>query len=217
MARKRRYSYDYPRAMVAVDCVALRLAGERLRVLLIRRGHSPYKGRWALPGGFIKIKETLEATALRELREETGVEDISVLIQLGAYGEPRRDPRGRVIGVAFIGIVPSGRGEATAGDDADGAMWYPIEELPPKIAFDHTTIIGDALGRLLAEARTSGLLFAFLGKHFTEAEFASLLRAVYGVELGAKEYLAPFRHAGLVKKTKNGRKCRFVGVQKGRR
>ena len=101
-------------------------------------------------------------------------------------------------------------------EDRVGAMWYPVENLPAKIAFDQTTIIGDALGRLLAEARTSGVLFAFFGKRFTEAELASLLRGVHGVEFGVKEYLAPFRHAGLVQKTKDGRKYRFVGVQKGR-
>ena len=213
MAAKRKFCYDYPRPMVAVDCIALRVREGRLDALLIRRERPPFKGRWALPGGFVKLKESLEESMLRELREETGLGDVPCLIQLGAYGEPRRDPRGRVISVVFIGIVPDRSSEATAGDDAAGASWHPVENLPAKIAFDHVTIIGDALRRLLALGRSSGALFAFLPKRFTADELKEMLRAVYGVAPGANEYLASFQEMGLVRKVKGGRKYEVVTLR----
>ena len=150
MARAKRYCYAYPRAMVTVDAVVFRVRGRERELLLIRRKAAPYKNFWALPGGFIKIKETLEESVVRELGEETGLKNVSSLRQLGTYGDPGRDPRGRVVSVAFVGLVSSIDSEVKGGDDAAAAAWFRITKLPEKLAFDHATIIADALQRLAA-------------------------------------------------------------------
>ena len=208
--RKRTYCYDYARPMVTTDCVLFRIREKRLETLLVRRGRPPYKGGWALPGGFIKMKEPLEEAAARELAEETGIRDVPFLIQLGAYGDPKRDPRGRVVGVAYVGILPEGGAEPQAGSDAAEAAWHPVESLPAKLCFDHPVIIGDALRRLAAGGRTSGVLFAFLPERFTPAGLADALEAVYGIGIDPAEYLAPFLESGLAKRTR-GKKYRFTG------
>jgi 8-oxo-dGTP diphosphatase len=131
-----RFTYDYPRPAVTVDVVLL-TREERPRVLLIRRKNEPYAGAWALPGGFIEMGETLEQSARRELREETGVE-IAELVQLQTFGDPGRDPRGRTISVAFLARVDSV--EAKAADDAAEAAWFALDALPA-LAFDHDQIL----------------------------------------------------------------------------
>jgi 8-oxo-dGTP diphosphatase len=199
--------------MVTVDCVVLRVREQILEMLLIRRGIAPYKGSWALPGGFVKMKEPLEIAALRELGEETGLTDIPFMIQLGAYGEPKRDPRGRVISVAFVALVTDDRSAPSAGDDADDAQWHRVEALPDRLAFDHAAIIGDALRRLAAGGRTSGVLFAFLPGRFTEEQVGNVLQAVYGVALDPADYLKPFLKGGLVRRLRGGKRYRFTGWQ----
>ena len=139
------YTYDYARPAVSTDVVLFAGSGEALEVLLIRRGNEPFKGRWALPGGFLDERETLEACAHRELAEETGITGVA-LKQLQAFSNPDRDPRGRVISVAFIGGVGERVG-AVAGDDAAEARWWPVSHLPP-LAFDHGRIVAAALERL---------------------------------------------------------------------
>jgi len=214
MAKKRRYCYDYPRPMVTTDCAVFRVRERKLEVLLVRRAHAPYKGRWVLPGGFIKMREPLEKGAARELAEETGISGIPFLLQLGAYGDPWRDPRGRTVTIAFIGIIAGDGTEPQAGDDAAEAAWYPVEKLPPRLGYDHPTIIGDAILRLAAGGGAGGALFAFLPNAFSEEELADVLFAVYGVELNPKQYLAPFLKMDLVRRTR-GRKYRYAG-RKGR-
>jgi len=211
---KKRFCYDYPRPMVTVDCVLLRVHERRLEVLLVRRGAAPHKGAWALPGGFIRMKEPLEAAVARELAEETGIRDISFLIQLGAYGNPDRDPRGRVISVGFIGIIPGEGPEPQGGDDASETRWHPVETTPKALAFDHASIIGDALLRLAAGGRTSGVLFAFLKDPFTADGVRDVLHAVYGVELNPREYLAPYLKEGIVRRAGKAGKYRFVGERR---
>ena len=131
------YTYEYPRPMLTADCVVVR---HRAEVLLVRRGNEPYKGCWALPGGFMEMDETIEHCAVRELQEETGIvveEDMIRLI--GVYSAPGRDPRGRTVTAAYrIDVADSM--VATAGDDATEVRWWPLEELPP-LAFDHNEII----------------------------------------------------------------------------
>jgi 8-oxo-dGTP diphosphatase len=133
----KQYCYDYPRPSVTVDVVVV--TRERSpRVLLIRRKHAPFEGRWALPGGFIDMDETLEASARRELLEETGLRPRK-LAQLATFGDPGRDPRGRTVSVVYLAEV--GRAAAaSAGDDAAEAAWFPLRRLPP-LAFDHRDIL----------------------------------------------------------------------------
>jgi 8-oxo-dGTP diphosphatase len=137
---------DYPRIDVTVDVVVLAPVDGRPHVLVVRRGNPPFEGQWALPGGYLEVDEDLATSAARELREETGVDlDPADLRQLGTYGAPDRDPRGRTISVAHLVRLDS-TSEATGADDADEADWVPVEEaLERGLAFDHDQILRDAL------------------------------------------------------------------------
>lgn len=208
--KKRRFSYKYPRPMVTVDGICLRLHGKTLETLLIRRKSAPHKGKWALPGGFIRMNEPLEKSVIRELGEETGLREIAYLTQLGTYGDPKRDPRGRVLTVAFLALIADDASQLTAGSDAADAAWYPVEALPEKLAFDHPAIIGDALRRLLAGARTSAVLLPLLPDPFTEQQAADALQAVYGVALDPRQYLARLLESKLVQRMRGGKRYRFA-------
>lgn len=144
------YCYRYPRPALTADCVVFhRQAGSGApSVLLIRRGREPFAGHWAFPGGFMEMDETIEACAARELREETGLSGLR-LSMFGVFSAVGRDPRGRVVSVAFWTEAPAGLPEATAGDDAAEARWFPLTALPP-LAFDHAEI-------LQAATRAAGL------------------------------------------------------------
>lgn len=137
------YRYKYPMPSVTADCVVTRRRRGRLELLLIRRGKAPFKGRWALPGGFVEPGETLEAAARRELAEETGVRAGAVR-QVGVFGDPGRDPRGWVVAVAFL--MRAKPGQARGSDDASDARWFSAAKLP-RLAFDHRKISAAALGR----------------------------------------------------------------------
>lgn len=143
------YTSDYPIISVTVDVVCLaRRDGER-QVLLVERGSDPFQGKLAFPGGFVDIDEDLEDAALRELREETSLAAPGVLEQLGAYGRPGRDPRGRTVSIVYLAL-PDEAAAVRGGDDAADAGWYPITELlqdPGRLAFDHAEILRDALAR----------------------------------------------------------------------
>ncbi len=138
MPAKKRYCYEYPRPSVTVDIVIV-TREPRPRVLLIRRKNDPFAGAWALPGGFIDMDETLEASARRELREETGVETAE-LVQLYTFGDPGRDPRGRTISVAYLARVDPNEVRPVAADDAAEVGWFPLDA-PPRLAFDHAQIL----------------------------------------------------------------------------
>lgn len=143
---RRKYCYDHPRPAVTVDIVLFRRAKRGAHVLLIKRKREPFKGQWALPGGFVDENESLEAAAARELREETGLDEIQ-LTQIGAFGEPGRDPRGQTVSVAF-GAVIDGFPETEAADDAEEVAWHAVAR-PPALAFDHRKILRVACGRIL--------------------------------------------------------------------
>ena len=143
------YTYEYPRPMLTADCMVTR--GND--VLLVRRGNEPYKGCWALPGGFMEMDETIEHCAVRELQEETSLQVGEADLHLiGVYSAPGRDPRGRTVTAAYLvdGRRWAVDSNAVAGDDAAEVRWWPLDELPP-LAFDHAQIINDAL-RLCAPA-----------------------------------------------------------------
>jgi 8-oxo-dGTP diphosphatase len=141
MARKkrRRHSNDYPRPALTVDIAVLKRASRKLHVLLIRRKHDPFAGRWALPGGFVNEDEPIAAAAGRELEEETCVRGVK-LTQLGAYGDPGRDPRGWTVSVLFFCLVKANSVRPKAADDAAEARWFPLDALPP-LAFDHDKML----------------------------------------------------------------------------
>jgi len=147
MTVKGKYVYKWPRPMVTVDAAVFRFCKRSINILLVRRANEPFRGKWALPGGFVGIDEALEAAALRELAEETAVTGLH-LEQMRTYGTPGRDPRGRQITVVFFGIVSNARTRTKAGDDASQARWFDIEKLPDDLAFDHDEIIRFAVKKL---------------------------------------------------------------------
>ena len=128
------YIYSFPRPSVTVDIIIFRMSGNEPEVLLIKRGNEPYKGKWALPGGFVDQDEPLEAAAARELKEETGLSGI-LLTQMHTFGNPGRDPRGHTVSVIYVGYLPVGA-NARPGDDATEIGWFNLKTLP-ELAFDH--------------------------------------------------------------------------------
>ena len=147
MNKKGKYVYDWPRPMVTVDMVVFAPDGDGWKVLLIKRGNEPFKGQWAVPGGFVDMDEELEDAAARELQEETNLTGIE-LQQFHTFGKCGRDPRGRQISIAFVGIAESPTDSIKAGDDAGDARWFDIEKLPDNLAFDHAEVLEYAIARL---------------------------------------------------------------------
>ena len=148
------FTYAYPRPMVVVDAVVFTVREGHLEVLLIKRGHAPFEGMWATPGGFVDMDEELETAAARELEEETGVTGVR-LVQYHAFGGVERDPRGRVVGIAYLGIVSSEECSLRAGDDAADVTWMPVADLP-RLASDHNLVVRTAVEyfRMLARSCT---------------------------------------------------------------
>jgi len=150
MNTKGEYIYDWPRPMVTADALVFTHSGGKIKVLLIKRGNEPFKGKWAVPGGFVNMDEELEDAVLRELEEETGLTGV-YLKQMHTFGTVGRDPRGRQITVVFMGIAKEEQTKVQAGDDAAEAQWFDIEELPEELAFDHDEVIRFAVGKLKNE------------------------------------------------------------------
>jgi 8-oxo-dGTP diphosphatase len=140
------FTYEYSRAALTVDCVVFGFDEGELKVLLIQRGLQPFKGQWALPGGFVRLDETLDEAARRELEEETGLKNV-YLEQLYTFGAVERDPRERVVSVAYYALVKSAEHAAVGASDSSDAKWFPASDLP-KLAFDHREVLKTALERL---------------------------------------------------------------------
>jgi len=175
------FCYTYPRPAVATDIAVFTLRDGAPHVLLIKRGGGPFAGSWALPGGFLAEAETLDECAKRELAEETGL-TATVLEQCAIFSAPGRDPRGRVISVAYGALVPSGTVSLRAATDAADAAWFPLDVLPP-LAFDHAEILGSVRAHVAARVEQDlTLLFAFLAdpEHFTLRELHLIYEAVTG-------------------------------------
>ncbi len=170
-------SKDYPRPSVTVDLVIFTIADDDLKVLLIRRKQDPFKARWALPGGFVEIDESLETAAARELEEEASVRNV-YLEQLYTFGEPGRDPRGRVISVAYFALIDADSQQIVAADDAAEAAWHSVFH-PPKLAFDHSKVLAYAVWRLRNKIEWTTVGYDLLPKKFTLSE----LQRVYEIIL----------------------------------
>ncbi len=181
------YTYEYPRPSLTVDCIIFGLdESSRLKVLLIQRGHEPFKNHWALPGGFVDENETLEAAALRELKEETGVSDVFIE-QLFTFGTPGRDPRGRVVTVAYYALINLAEHKIGADTDAQDVKWFPIHELP-QLAFDHAEILNTAITRLRGKLRYQPVGFELLPDKFTLTQLQQLYETILDKELNKRNF-----------------------------
>ena len=147
MAEKGKYVYDWPRPMVTVDAIVFWIDLETPKVLLIKRNNDPFKGQWAIPGGFIELDEELDHAVARELQEETGLKNVP-LTQMHTFGTIGRDPRGRQITITYLGTVTGRNIPIKGGDDASEAKWFPITTLPTNLAFDHADVLKMAIQRL---------------------------------------------------------------------
>lgn len=185
-----KYCYKYPHPAVTTDCVIFGFNGERLQVLLIERGIEPFKGRWAFPGGFLKMDETAEEGAKRELKEETGLEN-AYIQQLHTFSAPNRDPRERVITIAYYALIKIL--EVKGGDDAASARWFPLDEIPP-LAFDHDYILRMATQRLREQIHFQPIGFELLPEKFTIRELQSLYEAILGINFDRRNFAKKMLH-----------------------
>jgi 8-oxo-dGTP diphosphatase len=190
------HTYPYPRAALTVDCVVFGLDDSELKVLLIERGLEPFKGKWALPGGFVRADETLEAAARRELEEEAGLKNV-FLEQLYTFGEVKRDPRERVVSVAYYSLVKLAAHDTKAATDAADAQWFPMSKVP-KLAFDHAGILAQALARLKAKVRYEPIGFELLPPKFTLSQLQHLYEAVLATELDKRNFRKKVLSFGLL-------------------
>ena len=180
------YTYEYPRPALTVDCVVFGLAEDELEVLLIRRGLEPFAGRWALPGGFVHLDETLEEAARRELEEETGLSKV-FLEQLFSFGALDRDPRERVVTVAYYALVKLSDHKVRAATDAADAAWFAISDLPD-LAFDHAHIFEVALERLRGKVRYQPIGFELLPKKFTLTQLQRMYETILERKLDKRNF-----------------------------
>ena len=180
------HTYEYPRAALTVDCVVFGFDQAELKVLLIKRGLAPFKGKWALPGGFVHLDETLDAAARRELEEETGITRL-YLEQLFTFGDVERDPRERVITVAYYALVKLSDHRIRAASDALRAAWFGIDDLP-RLAFDHAEIIDVALTRLQGKVRYQPIGFELLPPKFTLSQLQHLYETILDRQLDKRNF-----------------------------
>ncbi len=193
-----KYSYDYPRPALTTDMIIFTYNKNNLLVLIIERKYTPFKGRWAFPGGFVDMEETAEECAFRELKEETGLEigDLSQLITVSTLG---RDPRGRTVSVFFYGFINYKSATVKPGDDAKKTQWFPVNKLPP-LAFDHGEIIHTALEKLreLIQLRSFGR--ELLPEYFILSDMEQLFNNVLLNKEISEIYINQYIEHGVIRK-----------------
>ena len=196
-------NYDvskYERPSVTADVVLFTLRDQDLQVLLVKRGRWPYEGYWAIPGGFARMDESLEAAAKRELNEEAGVSDV-YLEQLYTFGDPGRDPRTRVITVAYMAVVSADQIAPQAGSDAAEARWWSMSDLPAELAFDHADILDYALTRLRYKLEYTAVGFQILPQEFTLPELQAAYEIILGEELDKANFRKKLARGNVVEPT----------------
>jgi 8-oxo-dGTP diphosphatase len=198
------YTYQHPHPAVTTDIVIFTIRQDELKVLLIKRANAPFQGEWALPGGFVAQDESLEEGARRELQEETGVAGV-YLEQLYTFGRPDRDPRERVITVAYYALIPTDEVEIRAATDAEGVSWYGMEELP-NLAFDHAEILEAAHERLVAKLEYSTIAFQFMPKEFTLTELQTVYELILREPVDKRNFRKRILSLKLIKDTAKERK-----------
>ena len=189
----------YPRPAVTVDVLLFTIRDEKLQLALIKRGLAPFQNQWALPGGFVRIEEELEAAARREIEEETGVRDV-FLEQLYTFGACARDPRARVITVAYYALVPGEHLTLRADTDASDASWFALDNLPA-LAFDHAEIVRVGVERLKAKLEYSDIAYGLLPARFRLSELQRVYEIILGRELDKRNFRKRVVALGLVEAT----------------
>lgn len=195
--QENQYCYRYPRPSLTSDIVVFGFDGRQLNILLVERGVDPFKGSWALPGGFMKMDESIEQCAARELAEETGIQG-AYLRQFGVFSSVHRDPRGRVVTVAFLALVSKSDYRIIAGDDAASAAWFGADELPP-LAFDHADIIDSARTHLRDLVATRPVVVNLLDRKFSIAELQRLVEIITGETFDRRNFHRRMTQAGTLR------------------
>lgn len=190
------YTYEHPRPALTADAVVFSILQDQLQLLLIRRGSEPFAGRWALPGGFCQGGERTDQCALRELCEETGVDDIW-MEQLRTFDTPGRDPRGWIVSVAYVALIDGARVRLAGASDARDARWWPVTDLPP-LAFDHDEIVGYAVQRLRNKLRWTTIGSQLLPPRFTMAALQHVHEAVLGDTLDKRNFHKRMLESGTI-------------------
>lgn len=198
--KRQKYTYDYPRPALTVDGLVFGVQDDRLKILLIQRKDPPFQDMWALPGGFVdRMHESVDDAIRRELVEETGIKDL-FLEQLYTFGTPGRDPRERVVSVAYYALVKPESLHVKAGSDAKKAAWFNVKRLP-KLAFDHRDIIKVGLTRLEGKVRYQPIGFELLPEKFTLTQLQKLYEAILRRELDKRNFRKKILKMGVLEST----------------
>ena len=195
--KNKKHQYDFPRPALTTDCVIFGFDGGELKLLLLQREKDPFKGKWVLPGGFVYMDETTEACANRILQEKAGVRDVFIE-QLYTFSEVDRDPRDRVISVAYYALVNTKQYELIAGRDTLKAEWFELSKLP-KLAFDHSRIVRVAIERLRGKISYQPIGFELLNEKFTLTQLQAIYEAILEVPLDKRNFRKKIMGMGLLK------------------
>ena len=189
--------HKFKKPSVTADIVIFTIKDNDLKVLLVKRKIAPFKDNWALPGGFVRIDESLEDAAKRELKEETGVKDV-YLEQLFSFGDPKRDPRGRVITIAYIALINSENIKLKATTDVSDAQWFSIKKIP-QLAFDHKKILDYSLKRLKWKFEYTTIAFSLLPKKFTMSDLQKIYEIVFNKKFDKRNFSKKISSLDIVK------------------
>ncbi len=192
--KTQKYTYDYPHPAVATDCAVFGFDGQNIQILLIKRGIKPFEREWALPGGFLRLDETTDECIRRELKEETTLAP-GVIEQFGVFSALDRDPRERVVSVAYYSLVR--RSDVRGGDDASDARWFLLNNVPP-LAFDHDEILAKALQTLREKIHFEPIGFDLMDRQFTIPDLQRLYEAILGVRFDRRNFMKKILQSGVI-------------------
>ncbi|PJZ29492.1 NUDIX hydrolase [Leptospira kmetyi] len=201
MKKNAKHTYEFEKPSLTVDCVVFGIDEDKLKILIIQRALDPFRGHWALPGGFVRIDETIDEAASRELKEETGLKDV-FLEQLYTFGQLDRDPRERVISVAYYALVNLHNFFVQAATDAESAGWQDVHDLP-QLAFDHNKIVDMALTRLKGKVRYQPIGFELLPQRFTLSQLQKLYEIILGKNLDKRNFRKKILQFGILDATRD--------------